>query len=231
VSHTPQNALFVKRIAPLAIGFFLVTAACGALCQSSLPDAPSYVASSEKDRFKTIADEARPPLATGAVGVNPSVLRATETTHLTPEVPLTVSALSKDVARRQNPNDFFSKYLNASRQQNSHYEPSSGGKVMTRAGDAASRIFLMRTPSGNARLNAPYFLRVLTSVAAASASRRYRARSGTAPLADFGSTVGNDAGMNLLHEFGPGIRQKMAGHLPEFVSRIGERISRSPSRR
>jgi hypothetical protein len=74
-------------------------------------------------------------------------------------------------------------------------------------------------------------MRVLTSVAAESASRRYRARSGTAPLSAFGSTVGNDAGMNLLHEFGPGIRQKVTGHLPEFVSRIGERISRPANRR
>jgi hypothetical protein len=41
--------------------------------------------------------------------------------------------------------------------------------------------------------------------------------------------VGNDAGMNLLHEFGPGIRQKVTGHMPEFVSRLGERIIRLPN--
>jgi hypothetical protein len=89
----------------------------------------------------------------------------------------------------------------------------------------------MRDESGKRRLNTPYFLRVLTSVAADSASRRYRARSSSAPLSDFGSAVGNEAGMNLLHEFGPGIRQMVTGHMPEFVSRVGERINRQPNPR
>ena len=95
---------------------------------------------------------------------------------------------------------------------------------MGRATDAASRILVTRDQSGRPRLNTSYFLRVATSVAAHSASRTYRARSGTAPLGDFGSTVGNDAGMNLLHEFGPAVRKMATGHLPEFVSRIEERI-------
>jgi hypothetical protein len=248
-----QNALFVKRIALIRIGAFLLVATCGALCQSAsrpgdrlqlsplegasaqaqlnaLPDAPSQVALGQPDRLKTIVNEARVPLATGAAGINADVLRATEATHLTPEAPLTVTALSKGIARQEKANDFFSQYLNASR-QSSRYEPSSSGKVMARATDAASRIFVTRAPSGKPRVNTQYFLQVLTSVAAESASRRYRARSGTAPLSAFGSTVGNDAGMNLLHEFGPGIRQKVTGHLPEFVSRIGEHISRAQSRR
>jgi hypothetical protein len=244
-----QNALIVKRIAPVRIVVFLLASACGALCQSehpavapfegasaqrqlsSLPDAPSQVALTQADRLNAFVNEARPPLATGPVGINADILRATEATHLTPEAPLTVTALSKGVARPEKADDFFGKYLSASRQRNSRYEPSSSGKVMARATDAASRIFVMRAPSGKARFNTPYLMRVLTSVAAESASRRYRARSGTAPLSAFGSTVGNDAGMNLLHEFGPGIRQKVTGHLPEFVSRIGERISRPANRR
>jgi hypothetical protein len=248
-----QNAFFVKRIASIRIAFLLL-APCGALCQSAshpgaglqrpqlevataqdqlnaLPDAPSQVALTQPDSFKTAANEARLPLATSAAVINADVLHATESTHLTPEAPLTVTALSKDGARQEKTDDFFSKYLSASRQQNSGYEPSSSDKVVARATDAASRIFLTRAPSGKARFNTPYFMRVLASVAAESASRRYRARSGTTPLSAFGSTVGNDAGMNLLHEFGPGIRQKVTGHLPQFISRIGERISRPQSPR
>jgi hypothetical protein len=97
---------------------------------------------------------------------------------------------------------------------------------MGRATDAAFRIFVTRDESGKRRLNTLYFVRVLTSVAADNASRQYRARSGTAPLSNFGSAVGNDAGMNLLHEFGPGIRQKVTGHVPSFMSRIGTHIIR-----
>ena len=250
----PQNALFVKPIAPVRVATFCLLAACGALCQSgrptgaglqrsqlkgtnaqrpqsTLPDAPSQVALTQANRFKTLGEEAHLPLAVSAIGLNADVVRATAAAHVTLEAPLTVTALSKGVPRQEKTNDFFSKYLSASQQQKSCYELSSSGKVMARATDAASRIFVTRTLSGKPRLNTPYILRVLTSVAADSASRRYRARSGAAPLSDFGSTVGNDAGMNLLHEFGPGIRQKLTGHLPEFVSRIGEHISRAQSRR
>jgi hypothetical protein len=104
------------------------------------------------------------------------------------------------------------------------YRASASDSLMGRATDAASRILVTRDESGRRRFNTSYFLRVATSVAAHSASRSYRVRSGTAPLGDFGSTVGNDAGMNLLHEFGPAVRKMATGHLPEFVSRMEERI-------
>lgn len=249
-----QNALFVKRIAPARVVAFCLLAACGALCQggrptgaelqpsqlsdtnaqrqqSALPDAPSHVVLIQANRLQSVSHETRLPSSVGTVGINADVVRQAEAAHVTPGAPLTVTALSKGTPRQEKTDDFFSKYLSASRPQKSRYEPSSSGKVMERATDAASRIFVTRDPSGKTRLNTQYFLRVLTSVAADSASRRYRARSGTAPLSDFGSTVGNDAGMNLLHEFGPGIRQKVTGRLPEFVSRIGQRISRPPSPR
>ena len=243
----------MKRVAPVRVVVFCLLAVCGALCQSrptgaalprsllqstnaqsrlsTLPDAPSQVALIQGNRLKTVANETRLPFAVGAVGLNAGVVRASEATHVTLEVPLTVTALARGVPRQERTDDFFSKYLSASHPQKSRYEPSSSDKVMARATDAASRIFVTRDTSGKVKLNTRYFLRALTSVAADSASRRYRARSGTAPLSDFGSTVGNDAGMNLLHEFGPGIRQKVTGHIPVFVSRIGERIARPQNRR
>ena len=126
---------------------------------------------------------------------------------------------------------FLNKYLYpAMQRQNLRYQASSSDTLMARATDAASRVFLMRDPAGKRHVNTSYFLRTLTSVAAENASRRYRARSGTAPLTNFGSTVGNDAGMNLLHEFGPGIKQKVAGHLPEAVARIAHNFSRTTAR-
>jgi len=47
----------------------------------------------------------------------------------------------------------------------------------------------------------------------------------------FGSTIGNDAGVNLFHEFGPGIRQMVKGRTPKFVSGIEERITHDHTRR
>lgn len=66
---------------------------------------------------------------------------------------------------------------------------------------------------------------MLTSVAIHNAYRPYWARSTSATFTNFGSTIGSDAGMNVFHEFGPGIRQMVKGHAPKFVSRIEERIT------
>jgi hypothetical protein len=69
-------------------------------------------------------------------------------------------------------------------------------------------------------------LRVLTASVAHSAYRPYWRRSATQPISDFGSTVGSDAGMNVFHEFEPGILQLVKSHEPKFVSKIEEHINR-----
>jgi hypothetical protein len=63
-----------------------------------------------------------------------------------------------------------------------------------------------------------------TGLLAAAASRPYWRRPLGAPFSDFGSTIGNDVGMNLWHEFGPGIQQIMKSHTSKFVSKIEERV-------
>ncbi|MGA8619117.1 MAG: hypothetical protein WB660_11445 [Candidatus Sulfotelmatobacter sp.] len=65
----------------------------------------------------------------------------------------------------------------------------------------------------------------LTSVAVHTAYRPYWARSPSATFSNFGSTIGSDAGVNLFHEFGPGIQHLVKGHTPKFVSKIEERIT------
>jgi hypothetical protein len=238
-----------NRIAGIRVISFLLLAAGGALCQSehhsvdlfhglqleesnssevwhqgtstwrSLPDAPSTVQPPKQQ-----GDEASLPLTVGTVGMNGLVVRETGAGLFLSKAP-SVSMLYKEVPDKKGIDAFFSKYADASRQQNSRYQQSSSYKLMGRATDAASRMFVIRGENGTRKLNTAYFLRVLTSVAAQNASRHYRARSGAAPLSDFGSTLGRDAGMNLLHEFGPGIRQIVKGHAPTFVFRIGEPIA------
>jgi hypothetical protein len=109
--------------------------------------------------------------------------------------------------------------------QNLRYLPSTSSSLMGRATYAASRIFITRDDSGKGRLNTSYFLGVLTSVASAAAYRPYWARSTSATFNNFGSTIGSDAGINVFHEFEPGIRQIVKGLTPTFVSRIEERIT------
>ncbi|HZZ15140.1 MAG TPA: hypothetical protein VFE08_04175 [Candidatus Sulfotelmatobacter sp.] len=123
--------------------------------------------------------------------------------------------------------DFFDQYLYpALLKRNINYHPSSSDSLVGRAMYAASRIFVTRDESGRGRVNTSYFVAVMSSAAIHMANRPYYRRSASAPFSDFGSTVGNDAGMNLLHEFRPGLEQLMKNHAPRFVTKIEERVGR-----
>ena len=244
----------VKRIAPIGVISFSLLAACGALCQSerpgadllqgdgshssemqrqeirtwkSLPDAPSSVQPpTQAEKFHAFADEARSPLTPGAVGINAGVIRETKLGHVTPRLQPSFTAPYKAVFTQKESSNFVGKYLYPSLlKEDLRYYPSTSGSFMGRATYAASRIFMTRDDSGRGRLNTSYFLKVLTSVAIHTAYRPYWARSTSETFNNFGSTVGSGAGINLLHEFGPGIRQMVKGHTPQFVSRIEERIT------
>jgi hypothetical protein len=104
---------------------------------------------------------------------------------------------------------------------------SSSGSFVRRTAFSASHVFLIRDDSGKARLNTSYFLGVLTAAAIHTASHPYWAQSASATFNDFGSTVGGDAGINVFHEFEPGIRQIVQGRAPRFVSKIQERLTHS----
>ena len=186
----------------------------------SLPDAPSSVQlPTRAEKLQTFVNEARSPLTAGA-------MRETALGHVTPGPQPSFTAPYKAVLIQKESNTFFGRYLfPSSLKQHLRYRSSTSGSFMGRATDAASRIFVARDDSGKGRLNTSYFLGVLTSVAIHTAYRPYWARSTSATFNNFGSTMGSDAGMNLFHEFGPGIQQMVRGHAPKFVSEIGERIT------
>jgi hypothetical protein len=192
----------------------------------SLPDAPSVQPPTQAEKFRTFIDEARSPLTFGAVGVNAGIMRETELERITPGGQPSLTALYKGALIQKESSAFFGKYLYPSLlKQDPRYYPSSSGSFLGRATYAVSRILITRNDSGKKTLNTSYFLGVLTSVAIATAYRPYRARSTSATFKTFGSTIGSDAGINLLHEFGPGIRKMVKGHTPKFVSRVEERIT------
>jgi hypothetical protein len=227
----------VKRIALFRIVCFFLCAMGAAFCQSdrpsssskssskssslsSLPDAPSALISTParpvpEISVRQVGAGVHAPLNVAAVGMPVATARFQAVLAFDPDQHLEQSKSSA----------LFFKHLNSSlTNPNLRYRPSDNNTVLGRATDAASRVLLTRDQSGKRKFNSTYFLRLATAVAADSASRKYRARSKTAPLSDFGSNVGNDTGMNLLHEFGPGLQQAVVSHLPKFVSRIQERI-------
>jgi hypothetical protein len=245
----------VKRIKPISVMSFLLLAVCGALCQNerpsadllqgaeydgpdshevqrpepptwkSLPDAPSAQPPTQAEKFGAFVDEARSPLTFGAAGFNTGIMHLTEvggsSVH---EASLT--ELYKGALIQKESSAFFSKYLYpALLKQDPRYHRSSSPSFWGRMLYAASRTVITRNDSGKATVNTSYFLGVLTSVAIATAYRPYWTRSTSATFTTFASTIGSDVGINILHEFEPGIRRIVKGHAPKFVSKIEDRIT------
>ncbi len=248
----------VKGIAPIRVVTFLLLATCAALCQkpasadllqgqsdgsnspemqrpemrtwSSLPDAPSSVQPpTQAETFRRFVNEASSPLTLGAVSVPTGVMRQTELGHFIPGPQPSLTARYQVAFTPEKPNAFLGKYLDPpSLTQYPRYSASTSSSFMGRASYAASRILVTRDDSGKERVNTRYFLGLLSSVASATARRPYWARSTSETFNNFGSTIGSDAGLNVFHEFGLGIRQMMKGHTPKFVPRIEERLNHSP---
>jgi hypothetical protein len=208
-----------KQIAPVGVVFFVLFAALAAVCQNvrqSLPDAPSVQAATHTQNSDLFVADAPSPLRFGATsGLAAAVMRQSE-----------FDSPDKAIFSRRASNTIFGKYLYPpTLKPRSGYHPLSSPSLVGRATYAASRTLITRDDSGKARLNTSYLLRTLTSVAKDTASTPYWRRSRADPFSDFGSTVGNDAGMNLWREFGPGLQQLMKSHTPQFVSRIEMRIT------
>jgi hypothetical protein len=204
--------------------FFLALAACGAISQergetrSSVPDAPSAVL--VRGVIGAVSGVREPVVAGGeSVAVGGMVSGGGHASSLI------FGAMDTEGRQQAHSSDFFTKHLFPTRRSVS-YRPLAEGSLVGRATFAASRTFITRDPSGKGKLNTSYFLGVLTSALAHTAYRPYWRRSVGAPFSDFGSTVGNDAGMNLWHEFGPQIQQMMKSHTPKFVEKIEVSVGR-----
>lgn len=213
-----QGCGMVKRIAPFGVVSCVLLAAFGAVCQSlhqSLPDAPSVQDVTPTQKSNLFVEDARSALKFGAIGGKVSL--KSRGGFAGPE---------KAVSSQKESNNVFKQYLNSSvlLKQQSRYHSSSSNSLMGRATYAGSRIFVRRDEFGKTRLNTLYLLLALGSMVAATASRPTWRRSLGEPFGDFGSTVGSEAGMNLWHEFGPGIEELMKSHTPRFVSRIEKRV-------
>jgi hypothetical protein len=192
----------------------------------SLPDAPSAQPPTQAEKFRAFIDEARSPLTFGAAGVDAGIMRGTEVRSLSSGRQASLTDLYKGALIQKESSAFFSKYLYpALLKQDPRYHPSNSQSFWGRVMYAASRTVITQNDSGKATLNTSYFLGVLTSVAISTAYRPYWTRSTSATFKTFGSTIGSDAGINILHEFEPGIRQIVKRHAPKFVSRIEERIT------
>jgi hypothetical protein len=194
---------------------FLLLGGCTALCQqrnarpgkvTALPDAPPAQASSSIKALAAFYDTVRLPVD--------SVRSAEPGLRFDP-------GRFGDVEQPTRSGNAATPTLLPLRPTGA-YHASDSGSFLSRATEAASSFVITRNADGKRRINAPYLFTVLTSAVAHSAYRPYWRRSPTQPFSDFGSTVGSDAGMNVFHEFEPGIMHLMKSHEPKFVSKIAE---------
>jgi hypothetical protein len=186
----------------------------------SLPDAPSVQVPTQAEKFQTFLDQTCSPLTLGAASIDAGVLRKAGQAHVIPGPPPSFTAVHNPALTQKEAPSFFDKYLYPSLlKQNLRYPPSTSGSLMGRVTDAASRNFITRDESGKGRLNTSYFVGLLTSVAIHTAYRPYGARPASMTFNNFGSTIGSDAGLNLFHEFEPGLRKMVKGHGPKVVPR------------
>ena len=198
----------------------------------SLPDAPSSVQPpTEGVRSHTFVNESGSPLTLSVAGIGADAMRRTEMGHDISGPQPSLTAHYQAVFIQEDSGNFFRKYMSPrSLKQDQRYYALTSDSFMSRASNAASRIFVTRDDSGKRRLNTSYFIGVLTSVAIHTAYRPFPARSTSDTFNNLGSTIGSDAGINILHEFGPGIRQTVMGHAPKSVSRIAEFITHGQTR-
>ena len=187
---------------------FLLFAACAVFAQQTgtqaLPDAPSI--RSVPTAHSLLEGKKRSPMS--AV----SILREPLAWHFDP-------GHFDNQATSRGPGTYSSGNAVLVRTSNK-YRASDSDNLFARAIYAASSTVITRGDDGSRHLNNHYFLKVLTSAAASTADRPYWRRSASQPFADIGSTIGNDAGMNVLHEFQPGILQLVKNHEPKFFYKI-----------
>jgi len=181
---------------PIRAACFVMLAACGALCQQ------------RQEKASSLPDA--------------PVVQTSAQANLNRSTQFSKFVFCQEKPDQNSSRDFFTRHLYPTMpKRNLNYHPANEGLVR-RASYAASRTLITRDDFGKARLNTSYLLRTLTSVAKDTASTPYWRRHFADPFSDFGSTIGNDVGMSVLHEFEPGIEKLLKHHTPKFVTAMKE---------
>jgi len=188
--------------------------------KSVLPDAPLPQPVTGIDKFQAFVEEASSPLTIGAAGLNALAVREAQE-HGAAGMQSSFTSLYEASVVQKESSAFLGKFLYPSLlKQDPRYYPSNSHNFFIRTLYAASRLVITRNDAGKATINTSYLLGVLTSAAVATAYRPYWARTRSEMFADFGSTIGSDAGMNVFREFWPVIRQRLDERKPRFVQKI-----------
>jgi hypothetical protein len=194
--------------------------------QNSLPDAPSarpLRPLTDREKFALFTEEARSPLTFVSAGVTAGFNSASGRVYGGGW-----NGFGKNYAvavAEHETSSFFGQYLFPKLlSQDPRYHPSEKDGFWKRSTYAASRVLLTRNDAGQKTVNSSYLLGALVSTAVASCYRPPRYQGAGQTMADFGSTVGGDAGMNILKEFWPQLRNRIRPITPKRLRNLEDRL-------
>lgn len=216
---------------------------------SRLPDCPSATQStsansslyyeakrrkpalSDREKFQVFVEEAQSPLtffsAGVAVGSDSFQRRAYASRSLSFQRRYTAALAGRET------NAFLGRYLFPTvLSQDPRYHPSESDRTVSRAGYALTRVFVTRNDEGKPVVNTSYLLGALLSSVVSNnmvnSDDPLKPRRVSDTFGDFGSTVGGDAGLNLLREFWPQLKAKVLPVASKAFLKNGQKLS-SPS--
>jgi hypothetical protein len=124
---------------------------------------------------------------------------------------------------------FFTKFLLPSMlHQDPRYFASEDTGTVDRASYALTRVLVGRTDGGKATLNTSELLGAVIAASLSSAYHPYRHLTPGETASHAAGSIAGDAGMNMLREFWPDIRERVMDHGPKvmqsLVTRFGPRV-------
>ncbi len=188
-----------------------------------LPDAPSYRALTDREKFEIFRQDATSPLTFLSAGVTAGYNSLNDRVYGSGRDGFGrnyAAAVAEHETSSFFGNYLFPKLLN----QDPRFHPSEKDGFWTRSTYAASRVLITRDDYGKRTVNSSYLLGVLVSTAIGNLYRPPRYRNAGQTMMDFGSTVGGDAGMNVLKEFWPEVRDRLKPITPKRFRKMEDRL-------
>jgi len=190
--------------------------------RSRIVTPPTTIALSDGQKFQVFVSHAQSPLMFAGAGSSAALMRSRDNTGQHWSWPRSYTAA---LAERES-NAFFGRYLfPVLFDQDPRYHGSESNGLMPRAVYASSRVFITRKDDGRKTLNTSYLLSTLLTSSLANVYKHPWDRTAGNTFADMGSTIGGDAGFNLVREFWPQLRETLSNHTPKAFKKIKEKFS------
>jgi hypothetical protein len=190
--------------------------------QSRAVEPPSTIALTDGQKFKVFVAHAQSPLMFAGAGTSAALMQSRDNSGQRWSWPRSYTAA---LAERES-NAFFGRYLfPVLFDQDPRYHGSESNGVMPRAMYATSRVFITRKDDGRKTLNTSYLLSTLLTSSLANVYKHPWDRTPGNTFADVGSTIGGDAGFNLMREFWPQLRETLSNHTPKPFKKLKEKFA------